>query len=81
MATMNLSNVLIARHDLSGSKRPCFAMQYAAFCSVKGGILDCKEYEAVCFLKALLRHSGNDIPKLKVLWNVPIFIVCNLFKD
>ena len=56
-------------------------MQYAAFCSVKGGILDCKEYEAVCFLKALLRHSGNDIPKLKVLWNVPIFIVCNLFKD
>ena len=49
MATMNLSNVLIARHDLLGSERLCFAMQYAAFCSVKGGILDCKKHKAVCF--------------------------------
>lgn len=56
-------------------------MQYAAFCSVKGGMLDYKEYKVVCFLKALLRHSGNDIPKLKVLQNVSVFIVCNLFKD
>lgn len=48
MATMNLSNFLIARYDLLGSKRPCLAMQYAAFCSVKGGMLDCKTQVARC---------------------------------
>lgn len=43
----------LAKHGLSHRDMPPFTMQKAMFCNAKGGILDCKEYAAVCFIKAL----------------------------